>query len=171
MGLTLIDRASMIAAEAHRNQVRKYGGVPYINHPTAVACEIAQAGYSEDCIAAAFLHDVVEDTDMTFPRLEAELGVGGERTIDLVRLATEPGKEHGIRKPWAQRKEHLVTIAAGRDIEVAALIVTDKHHNLRALMYEVETMGPSVWKKMNAGPEQRSRQDVCDPADSSHRAM
>ena len=159
MGLGLIDRAAMIAAQAHREHVRKVGGVPYIAHPAAVACELAAAGYSADCVAAALLHDVVEDTDMTLHRLHTELGAGSERAVALVRLASEPGKgEAGAKKrdrPWRERKAHLIEVASGDDAEAAALIVADKHHNLRSLMEEVETLGTSVWERMNAGPEQQ----------------
>ena len=159
MALRLIDRAASIAAYAHREHIRKVGEIPYIAHPAAVACELGCAGYSEDCVAAALLHDVVEDTDMTFARLEAELGAGGARTVELVRLATEPGKGDGpakaTRAPWTERKRHLIGIAGGRDIEAAALIVADKHHNLRALIDEIETQGTSVWERMNAGPEKQ----------------
>ena len=146
--VTLVDEAAMIAAKAHRNQTRKSGDIPYIAHPSAIACELAAAGYNESCIAAAFLHDVVEDTHMTFDDLKVGLGARGARAIELARAATEPDK----KEPWKARKAHLVAIAGGNDSEAAALIVADKHHNLRCLLSEINAEGNGVWDRMNAGP-------------------
>lgn len=72
----LVDKALAYATEKHEGQVRKYTGEAYINHPIAV-CEIvksAQGGYNRYMLAAALLHDVVEDTDTTIQDIRAEFG-------------------------------------------------------------------------------------------------
>jgi len=62
----LIDFACRYAAEAHGDQKRKYTGEPYIVHPIAVAQTVASVTYDCNMISAAFLHDVIEDTDKTY---------------------------------------------------------------------------------------------------------
>ena len=62
----LISRALAKATEAHAGQVRNgSGGLPYIEHPRMVAATLARLGYGETTLAAALLHDVVEDSDTT----------------------------------------------------------------------------------------------------------
>lgn len=61
----LIDRARAFATEKHAGQVRKYTGLPYITHPEAVAALVSTVTVSEAAIAAAWLHDVVEDCGVT----------------------------------------------------------------------------------------------------------
>ena len=84
--LVLVARAAAYAAEAHVNQKRKAGDEPYINHPLRVAQAAAEAGLDAEAIAAALLHDVVEDTDRT---LEALAGEFPPRVVDLVQRLTK----------------------------------------------------------------------------------
>lgn len=64
-----ISKALQLAYDVHQGQVDK-AGKPYILHPVTVAMTLAMQGYSEDCIVAALLHDVVEDTDVTLEDLQ-----------------------------------------------------------------------------------------------------
>lgn len=77
----LTKKAYKIAFEAHRDQLDKTG-LPYIHHPLHLAAQMTD----EVTTCAALLHDVVEDSDMTFEKLE-ELGFGGE-IVDALRLLT-----------------------------------------------------------------------------------
>jgi (p)ppGpp synthase/HD superfamily hydrolase len=61
----LLTRAALAAAEAHKGQTRKGGEVPYVNHVIEVAHLVAEAGGTPEMVAAAFLHDTVEDSDAT----------------------------------------------------------------------------------------------------------
>ena len=70
----LITKAIEVAVSAHAGQVRKYSNIPYITHPFAVAGLVASIGGTEDMVAIAILHDVVEDSDVTVEQLEAEFG-------------------------------------------------------------------------------------------------
>jgi (p)ppGpp synthase/HD superfamily hydrolase len=72
--MTLLEKAAAFAAMKHAGQTRKYTGEPYIVHPTAVAEMVKLAGGDEAAIAAAFLHDTLEDTDTSFSELAAEFG-------------------------------------------------------------------------------------------------
>lgn len=70
----LIQRASIFAHNAHHGQVRKYSGLPYIIHPAQVAESVALVSGNIALIAAAWLHDTVEDTDVTMYDIEVEFG-------------------------------------------------------------------------------------------------
>lgn len=112
----LIERAVAIAMKAHEGQTRADGVTPYVTHPIAVALNVARLdGVQEEHIAAALLHDVLEDTDVTEETLRAALS---DSVVDLVVWLTNPSKgsrrprearkrmdrEHAVRAPiWAQR--------------------------------------------------------------------
>jgi guanosine-3',5'-bis(diphosphate) 3'-pyrophosphohydrolase len=70
----LLTRAALTAAEAHKGQTRKGGAVPYVNHVIEVAHLVAEAGGTPEMVAAALLHDTVEDTDVTEAAIAAAFG-------------------------------------------------------------------------------------------------
>lgn len=83
---TLIDRAANFALDAHADQKRKYTGKPYWVHCERVARLARNAGLGADAIAAAFLHDTVEDTDVTLDDINKEFG---PRVTALVEMLTD----------------------------------------------------------------------------------
>ena len=84
----MLDKALAFATEKHKGQVDD-SGKPYINHPIAVAEIVRCVTKDEEVIAAAFLHDVLEDTDATYEELKSEFGF---RVADLVNEVTKEGK-------------------------------------------------------------------------------
>src|SRR5260221_2060748 len=94
----MITRAYELAAEAHRQQVRK-SGESYIHHPLAVAAIVADLGLDDITIAAALLHDAVEDTNITIDDVVAEFGP------DVA----------GIRRGGAQVAPHPIDSRGGPD--------------------------------------------------------
>lgn len=93
-------KAYKFAAEAHKGQVRKYTGEPYINHPYEVMDIVASIPHTEDMLCAALLHDVLEDTDTTEQEITKEFG---ESVCEMVKWLTDVSKpEDGNR---AIRKE------------------------------------------------------------------
>lgn len=82
MGLVL--KAATVAADAHANQRRKGNGEPYINHPLRVAHHAERCGLSPAAIAAALLHDVVEDTPVTVEDLRREFPAEVVRMVELL---------------------------------------------------------------------------------------
>ena len=96
----LITKATKFATDAHGDQVRKYHGTPYIEHPLAVAEIVKTVPHTEEMLAAAILHDVVEDTPITIKTIRAFFG---DTVGDLVESLTDVSKpEDGNR---AKRKE------------------------------------------------------------------
>lgn len=114
--------AIRVAKTAHKDQVRKYTGEPYIVHPFAVAGLVASVTDEEEMIIAAFLHDTVEDTHITLAFLESLFGTGVSQLVDHLTDISRP--EHGNR---AARKtidlEHTAGASArAKTIKLADLI-------------------------------------------------
>lgn len=122
----VVNKASAFAAHAHASQKRKYTGEPYVVHLQEVAHLIKEAGMNDYVIAAAWLHDTLEDTSVTEKQLRAEFG---DVITDLVLEVTDKSKpEDGNR---AKRKEidaqHLSRASfAGASIKLADLISNTK---------------------------------------------
>jgi len=126
----LLKRAHDTAARAHEGQVRKTGD-PYISHPVAVAHMLAQYGLDADTIAAAFLHDTVEDTPLTLAQVEQEFGndiaqlIDGVTKLDRVRYSNrEQQQAASIRK---------MVVAMAKDVRVLIIKLFDRLHNMRTV--------------------------------------
>jgi guanosine-3',5'-bis(diphosphate) 3'-pyrophosphohydrolase len=126
----LLRRAFDTASHAHEGQVRKTGD-PYISHPVAVAHMLAQYGLDADTIAAAFLHDTIEDTPLTLPQVEREFGkdiaqlIDGVTKLDRVRYSNrEQAQAASIRK---------MVVAMARDVRVLIIKLFDRLHNMRTV--------------------------------------
>jgi (p)ppGpp synthase/HD superfamily hydrolase len=106
MDTNLIDKARAFATRAHGTQLRKYCGRPYIEHPEAVAELVACVPHTDEMIAAALLHDTVEDTWVTLDDIEREFGA---EVAGLVRSLTDVSRpEDGNRAARkAIDREHL----------------------------------------------------------------
>lgn len=132
----LVLRAASFAAEAHRDQRRKDpSAAPYINHPLAVADILAnEAGVTDaSVLAAALLHDVVEDTAVTLPEVRAAFG---DAVADIVAQVTDDKS-----LPAARRKELQVETAPHKAPGAKLVKLADKLHNLRCL----EVAAPVGW--------------------------
>jgi guanosine-3',5'-bis(diphosphate) 3'-pyrophosphohydrolase len=119
---TLTERAHAFAELAHGAQKRKYTGAPYIEHPAAVAAIVATVTSDEEAIAAAYLHDVVEDTDRTLDDIKAHFG---QRVASLVAWLTDVStKHHGNRTTRkALDRAHLALAPAeAQTVKLADLI-------------------------------------------------
>jgi (p)ppGpp synthase/HD superfamily hydrolase len=138
VSLSLLERALRIAAIAHRDQVRKGGNVPYFAHSAAVALILARFGFvDEPLLAAALLHDVVEDTDVTLDRLAAQFPA---EVIEAVAALSETKNDsEGQLRPWEDRKaEHLQHIAAA-PWNARAIALADKLHNMETMRCDLAT--------------------------------
>jgi len=123
-------RAHDVAAAAHEGQLR-LSGEPYIEHPLAVATLLAELGLDADTLAAAVLHDTVEDTDITSDRLREEFG---EHVAKLVEGVTKLGKIH-LHSREQEQAENIrkMLIAMAEDIRVVLIKLGDRLHNMRTV--------------------------------------
>ena len=127
-----IMKAFEYAKEKHGDQVRN-SGEPYITHPLQVAYTLAEMGLDEKTIAAALLHDVVEDTDATNEDLVEQFGkevadmVSGVTKLSTLQFATIEEKQvEDYRKMF---------LAMGKDIRVILIKLADRLHNMKTLKY------------------------------------
>ena len=120
-------KAALFAADRHRNQRRKgHRGAPYINHPLAVAECLATAGIEDpDILAAALLHDTVEDTNTSLAELEE---LFGQRVASIVAEVTDDKS-----LPKAERKRRQIASASTKSHEAKLVKLADKICNLRDL--------------------------------------
>ena len=124
--LAIIEKAYRIAEEKHRDQKRQ-SGEPYITHPLAVAQIVAELGLAPRAVAAALLHDTVEDTGYPLDELTAEFGdevallVDGVTKLDKVKYG-ESAQAETVRK---------MIVAMSKDVRVLVIKLADRLHNAR----------------------------------------
>jgi GTP diphosphokinase / guanosine-3',5'-bis(diphosphate) 3'-diphosphatase len=129
---TLICRAFEFAYELHQGQYRK-SGEPYIYHPVAVAGLLRDLGGSPAMIAAGFLHDVVEDTDITIEQIEELFGA---EVRQLVEGVTKLSKINFKSKTESQAENfRRMFLAMAQDIRVIVVKLADRLHNMRTLQF------------------------------------
>lgn len=130
--VAFVRKAYELAAEAHAVQRRK-SGEPYIIHPIGVASILAQLQMDDKTLAAAFLHDVVEDTDYTLDDIKDRFGVVVANLVDGV---TKLGKIEYISKEDRQIENYRkMFLAMARDIRVVLIKLADRLHNMRTMKY------------------------------------
>lgn len=128
--LDLIHQAYLLALEAHRGQKRRTGE-PYITHPVAVACLLADMKMDHQSIMAALLHDVIEDTPVLKSEIEEKFGKSVADLVDGVSKLTQiefVSKEHAQAENFRK-----MVLAMGRDIRVILVKLADRLHNMRTL--------------------------------------
>lgn len=128
--LELIDRAYNLALDAHGNQ-RRISGIPYILHPTSVACILVELGMDTQSIVAALLHDVVEDTSYTVSDIEK---IFGKEIANLVDGVTKLGKiPYSSQEEQQAENLRKMLIAMAEDIRVIIIKLADRLHNMRTI--------------------------------------
>ena len=130
--IALVRKAYEFAAKKHADQKRR-SGEPYIIHPTQVANILARMKMDEETLAAAFLHDVVEDTDTTLQQLKEMFGAKVAMLVDGV---TKLGKIEYISKEERQIENYRkMFLAMAQDIRVVIIKLADRLHNMRTMKY------------------------------------
>ena len=155
----LLDRAIIFAVRAHAGTERRGKGYPYIVHPLEAVEIVATMTADQELLAAAALHDTVEDTDVTVELLRAEFG---DRVASLVAEETDqipdqvgddvmadddrPSEE----KTWHARKRAAIErlSRASRDAKMVAL--GDKLSNMRAIARDYAVQGDALWDLFHA---------------------
>lgn len=143
----MIERAVRFAAQAHKGDMRKGSKLPYIIHPIETMMLVAKETNDNDVIAAAVLHDVIEDTEVTLEQLER---VFGPRIAELVALESENKREDQPKHAtWKIRKQENLDREKDAPVEAKLIMLADKVSNLRATAKDIAKNGPNVWEKFN----------------------
>ena len=133
--VSFLSKAYHFAEAAHQEQ-RRFSGEPYILHPVAVARILADLELDLETLVAGLLHDVVEDTRVTLPRIEEEFGAEVALLVDgVTKLSRLEYKSKEERQAENLRKMFL---AMAKDIRVILIKLADRLHNLRTLKYQPE---------------------------------
>lgn len=147
-----LGQALALAVQAHDGQVRKGTAIPYIAHPMGVASIALEFGATEDQAIAALLHDALEDGGPHYaPLIEAQFGPG---VLALVQACTDGVPDaSGAKADWGERKRSYLAHLAEAPSEVLLVSGADKLHNARAIVSDLITLGPDVFKRFKAGRE------------------
>jgi (p)ppGpp synthase/HD superfamily hydrolase len=143
------EAALVLAAQAHRDQERKVGSVPYITHLVHVSVILLRYGYPEDIVIAGLLHDIVEDTDIPLEKIETDFGpvVAG-----VVAALSERKLEGDVKRPWEERKLELLAQLRQSSAEAVAVKAADTLHSTRSLTIDLRREGSLVWRNFSRGP-------------------
>jgi guanosine-3',5'-bis(diphosphate) 3'-pyrophosphohydrolase len=129
---SLLEHAFAFAARAHDGQQRR-SGEPFIDHPFAVARILAELHLDEETLAAALLHDVVEDTGVETEQLKAEFGEEIAKLVDGVTKLTRiqfQSREHAEAENYRK-----MIVAMAQDPRVILIKLADRLHNMRTIEY------------------------------------
>ncbi|WP_294464811.1 bifunctional (p)ppGpp synthetase/guanosine-3',5'-bis(diphosphate) 3'-pyrophosphohydrolase [uncultured Ruminococcus sp.] len=125
-----ITKAYKLAEESHGDQ-RRVSGIPYILHPTSVACIVAELGMDTDSICGALLHDVVEDTPVMLDEITKQFGSDVAKLIDgVTKISKIP---YSTREQQQAENIRKMLIAMADDIRVIIIKLADRLHNMRTM--------------------------------------
>lgn len=146
-----IIKAFEFAFIKHQGSKRKGSNIPYIVHPVEVAITLMKSDTSEDLIIAGFLHDLIEDENVTYDEIQE---LFGKKVADLVKLVSEPEelkKSHKDPKiTWKQRKMSTIDRISHTTYEGKMLSCTDKLVNIREMVNDFQFVGEKLWSRFNA---------------------
>ena len=144
----LVSEAIVFSTNAHDGMRRRKGRAPYILHPMEVGAIVGTMTDKQEVIAAAVLHDVVEDAGVTIEEIGEKFG---ERVKALVASETENKREHlPPEQTWRIRKEEsLEALKNSDDIEVSMLWIGDKLSNIRAIYRDFLVEGNALWNRFH----------------------
>ena len=146
--MELVSEAIAFAVKAHDGMRRKKSDAPYILHPMEAAVIVGTMTEDQNLIAAAALHDVVEDANITIEEIEERFG---RRVRELVESETENKRaDLPPETTWRIRKEESLTVLKDtEDLGVLMVWIGDKLANMRAIYRDFKVEGAEMWQKFN----------------------
>ena len=140
----LLDRAIVFAVKAHHNTERRGKGFPYIVHPLESVEIVATITPDQELLAAAALHDTIEDTDVTVEDIRKEFG---DRIANIVHAESDQETE-GVSEEdsWHARKQAAIARLAAAPYEAKIVAMGDKLSNMRAIWRDYQQKGDELWK-------------------------
>ena len=144
----LVSEALTFATKAHDGMRRRKNESPYILHPMEAAVIVGTMTDDQNLIAAAALHDVVEDAGITLEEIKEKFG---QRVWELVQSETEDKREElPPAQTWRIRKEEsLAVLKNTEDIAVLMVWLGDKLANMRSIYRDFKVEGVQMWQRFN----------------------
>ena len=149
---SLVDKAIKFAVDAHANVERRGKGFPYVVHVLEAMEIVATITNEPELLAAAVLHDTVEDTNTTIADIRNQFG---ERVAKLVELESDKGISCQDNLDWKSRKEAAINRLANAPYEAKIVALGDKLSNMRAIARDYKKVGDKLWDIFHA-PNGRS---------------
>jgi len=145
---TLLDRAIVFAVRAHAGTERRGKGFPYIVHPMEAVEIVATMTKDQELLAAAVLHDTVEDTDTTMEQIRTEFG---DRIASLVASESDIVVD-GVNEEdsWHARKQAAIDRLARASHDAKMVALGDKLSNMRAIARDYAQQGDALWNLFHA---------------------
>ena len=146
--MELVSEAIAFAVKAHDGMRRKKSDAPYILHPMEAAVIVGTMTDDQNLIAAAALHDVVEDADISLEEIEDKFG---KRVRELVEAETEDKRaDLPPAETWRIRKEENLTVLKNTDdMGVLMVWLGDKLANMRSIYRDWKVEGNAMWQRFN----------------------
>ena len=141
---SLLDRAIIFAVHAHQGVERNGKDFPYIVHPMEAVSIVATMSNDQELLAAAVLHDVVEDADVSVDELRREFG---ERVAMLVEAESDIKVEGPKADSWLLRKQTAIDRLTSASREVKMVALGDKLSNMRTIAHDYAIMGDELWNR------------------------
>ena len=148
LNTAVLDRAIIFAVKAHSGTERRGKGYPYIVHPLEAVEIVATMTKDQELLAAAALHDTVEDTDVTIEQIRAEFG---DRVAELVASESDE-MPAGVSEEdsWHSRKQAAIDRLAKASLEAKMVALGDKLSNMRAIARDYAVQGDDLWNLFHA---------------------
>ncbi len=144
----LLDRAIIFAVKAHHDTERRGKGFPYIVHPMEAVEIVASITSDQELLAAAALHDTIEDTEVTVDDIRREFG---DRIAELVHAESDQFTE-GVSEEdsWHDRKQAAIDRLAAASHDAKIVAMGDKLSNMRAIWRDYQVKGDALWSIFHA---------------------
>ena len=144
---SLLDKAIVFAAKAHQGVERRGKGFPYIAHPLEAMAIVATMSEDAELLAAAVMHDVIEDTIYTYEDIEKRFN---KRIADIVQAESDITVfDSDALTNWLARKKVAIEKLKNAPIEVQIVALGDKLSNMRAMYRDYQVVGDELWNRFH----------------------
>lgn len=144
---SLVDKALKFAVDAHHNQERRGKGTPYVLHVLEAVSIVETLTRDPELLAAAALHDTIEDTDVTAKDIEREFGKRVRALVETDTALVPEGKTE--EETWKARKQEAMDSIKASDREAQIVALGDKLSNMRAIYRDYMDIGDELWNRFH----------------------
>lgn len=141
-----VDRAIIFAVNHHKNTERKLKKIPYIVHPMEAMSIVASITSDNELLAAAAMHDLIEDTDVTYDDIKKEFG---QRVADIVLFESNNSFPNYDKLNWVETRQMGIDRLKSASLDCKIVALGDKLSNMRSIRTDFKTCGDSFWTRFH----------------------